>query len=307
MSWQTGGGWQDPLYILSLANTFTANQTISNTAPSLVLTDTTASAKSLTIAVDANLAQFRESAGAAGSLLVLDLVNARVGIGTGALALTRTFTIGGINASMRMLAPSGSSPQFVLGNDSGVEHWSIYETITSGGVQGALAIHDWVANLTRLTVSTSGFVGLGLGYTNPASLLDLRAGDLTMSGVNGQKWVLGRKTELITVASGVLTQASTITIPADAILEAASFRVMAQPGGTATMVVTATTSATVLQQGASSSTAVGTTDVGTRANGANYTGVAAQTVTFTFDGVTSDALGRIRLDIDYKQKTAATS
>lgn len=65
---------------LSTANIFTANQTISNTAPSFTLTDTTASAKSLTIAVDANLAQFRESAGAAGSLLVLDLANNRVGI-----------------------------------------------------------------------------------------------------------------------------------------------------------------------------------------------------------------------------------
>ena len=52
-----------------------------NTAPSFTLTDTTASAKSLTIAVDANLAQLRESAGAANSLLVLDLANNRVGIG----------------------------------------------------------------------------------------------------------------------------------------------------------------------------------------------------------------------------------
>ena len=65
---------------LSIANVFTTNQTISNTAPSLTLTDTTASAKSLTIAVDANLAQLRESAGASGSLLVLDLANNRVGI-----------------------------------------------------------------------------------------------------------------------------------------------------------------------------------------------------------------------------------
>lgn len=67
---------------LDVANVFTANQTISSTAPLLILTDTTASAKSLTVAVDANLAQLRESAGASGSLLVLDLANARVGIGT---------------------------------------------------------------------------------------------------------------------------------------------------------------------------------------------------------------------------------
>ena len=66
--------------MLGVANVFTANQTVSSTAPSLILTDTTASAKSLTIAVDANLAQIRESAGASGSLMVLDLTNSRVGI-----------------------------------------------------------------------------------------------------------------------------------------------------------------------------------------------------------------------------------
>lgn len=68
--------------LLGSANVFTAGQTISNTAPSLVLTDTTASAKSLTVAVDANVADLRESAGASGSLLALDLANARVSIGT---------------------------------------------------------------------------------------------------------------------------------------------------------------------------------------------------------------------------------
>ena len=70
----------------SILQTFTASPGIdlNGTAPSFSLTDTTASAKSLTIAVDANLAQLRESAGASGSLMVLDLANKRVGIGTAA-------------------------------------------------------------------------------------------------------------------------------------------------------------------------------------------------------------------------------
>lgn len=59
--------------LLATANVFTANQAISNTAPSLVLTDTTVSAKSLTIKVDADIANFRESAGADESLLSLAL------------------------------------------------------------------------------------------------------------------------------------------------------------------------------------------------------------------------------------------
>ena len=67
--------------LLGTANVFTANQKIQSTAPSLELKDVDASAKSLTIAIDANLANFRESAGAAGSLLVLGLANNRVGIG----------------------------------------------------------------------------------------------------------------------------------------------------------------------------------------------------------------------------------
>ena len=56
--------------------------TVSGTAPSVSLTDTTASAKSLTAIVDANIAQLRETAGASGSLLNLDLTNNRLGLGT---------------------------------------------------------------------------------------------------------------------------------------------------------------------------------------------------------------------------------
>lgn len=61
--------------------TFSGNPTVSNTAPTLTLTDTTALAKSLTIKADADKAQFRESSAADDSLLVLDLANDRVGIG----------------------------------------------------------------------------------------------------------------------------------------------------------------------------------------------------------------------------------
>ena len=77
---------QTLLESLAPGNVWSVNLTISNTAPALVLTDTTASANSLTIAVDANLAQLRESVGASGSLLVLDLANNRVSIGTAAAA-----------------------------------------------------------------------------------------------------------------------------------------------------------------------------------------------------------------------------
>ena len=61
--------------------TFSANPIVTGATPGMAFTDTTGSAKSLTIAVDGNKAQLRESAGAAGSLIALDLANNRVGIG----------------------------------------------------------------------------------------------------------------------------------------------------------------------------------------------------------------------------------
>ncbi len=55
---------------------------IGGTAPQFVLRDATASAKSLRVTVDANLAKFEEVGGAANNLCVLDLANARMGVGT---------------------------------------------------------------------------------------------------------------------------------------------------------------------------------------------------------------------------------
>lgn len=262
------------------------NRSIANTAPSFSLTDTTGSAKSLTIAVDANLAQLRESAGAANSLFVLDLANNIVGIGTAPVAGVQA-TFGG---DIVRLA-SNSSLQW---GNSNSRIWSNNSTA------------EWYVNtIAVMKIDTTGYVGLGANFS-AASLLDLRAGDLTQSGANGQKYVQGRKTELTTIAAAA-TSTTTITIPANAILKAVEMRVTVAPPGTATMVVTATTSGTVLQQGASMSTALNTTDVGTRAWGTNYTGVAAQTITITPNATPSDATGRVRFDIYYEEATAPTS
>lgn len=60
------------------------NFTITNTAPFIAMVDSTASAKGLLVTVDANKANFSETAGAAGSLFTLDLANNRVGVATAA-------------------------------------------------------------------------------------------------------------------------------------------------------------------------------------------------------------------------------
>jgi hypothetical protein len=56
--------------------------TIASAAPSLVLQDTTGGAASFALAVDGNLAELRNSGGAAGSLVTLDLANNRFGFRT---------------------------------------------------------------------------------------------------------------------------------------------------------------------------------------------------------------------------------
>ena len=317
MGWQTGGGWQDSLWLTLNAQTWSALQTFSaspgidlkGTAPSMTWTDTTASAKSLTIAVDTNLAQLRESAGASGSLLVLDLANNRVGIGR-----TPSAYIFEISSSMSITAGVG-----VFGGFNFFSNGQTNNQLTIA--QGYGSASDNIAyiynranqallfgtnNTERMRIDAFGNLVIGFAGSG-ASLLDLRAGDLTMSGANGQKYLQGRLTELVAVGSGISTKATTIQIPADAVVYAVPVRVKTQPGGTATMTVTATTSGTAFQKGANISTATGTTDVGNKNTPVNYNSVAAQTITFTFDAPTTDALGEIRVDIYYHVPTAPTS
>lgn len=130
---------------------------------------------------------------------------------------------------------------------------------------------------------------------------------LTFGGNNGDAEGWTRLTELVSVGSGLTTKATSIQIPADAIVYAAAVRVTAKPGGTSTMTVSATTSTTEFQKGASISTNAGTTDPGTKNTPANYNGVAAQTITFTFNTATTDAAGRIRVDLLYFTSTPPTS
>lgn len=117
---------------------------LASTAPSIVLTDTTGSAKSLTIAVDANLAQFRESAGASGSLMVLDLANNRLGLGTAAPA-SMLHLAGPSGVGALTLDTPGTS-KIRLQTISGVSDWGAFSANAgySGGWNlDATASNGW--------------------------------------------------------------------------------------------------------------------------------------------------------------------
>ena len=187
----------DTIATYGVANIFTLTQTISNTAPSFVFTDTTASAKSLTIAVDANFAQLRESAGAAGSLLVLDLANNWVGIGT---APTQKVTIsqGGLSISDTSGANSGQLISALQNSNTAANYAGVFQSSGTAGVNTGLYVNASggtnnyglrivgpAAGATNWAIYADGtaqnyFAGkVGIGTTGPTTLLDLLGADNT--------------------------------------------------------------------------------------------------------------------------------
>lgn len=196
--------------------TSSGNIAVTNAAPSLALTDSTGAAKSLTVAVDANLAQLRESAGAAGSLLVLDLANNRVGVATAAPAVALDVT-GACNIS-GTFTPAGS-----------VVRTSQKRAFTSNFKVGATA--GWVVNAAT---NTGNQATQAAGSTNATLVipLNLKVGDtITAYSVSGFGTSAGNTATLnaalrsLTPASGSFTDAQvaaggTISITGNALINA---------------------------------------------------------------------------------------
>ena len=167
----------DARYVNVVGDTMTGNLVISNTAPSLTFTDTTASAKSMVISVDANGADFRESTGASGSLLFLDLANKRLGVGTKVF----TGTINGVgNDTLKVQGPNGSLMGF---NDFGSGFGWFGTKVGSTQAYGAMCfttyvsfgsasdhpVHLRVFNTSRMDINNKGNVRIGANLATPAT------------------------------------------------------------------------------------------------------------------------------------------
>lgn len=182
-----GGSWFSPSSLLHLQST----------APTFRMEDTTASAKSLLVTTDANLAKFEEAGGAANNLLVLDLANARVGIGTaspgsdlhieraGLAVIAVRGTGAGNHGSIVLGGPGGTYMQMVVRDnpspgdlefiDSGFTAVNM-QILNAGGVninRGNLTLSDAVNLATGTTTGTK--IGTStsqkIGFWNTAPIV----------------------------------------------------------------------------------------------------------------------------------------
>jgi len=188
------------------ANTFTGNQTISNTAPALAFTDTTASAKSFTIVVDADKANLRESAGAASSLLVLDLANNRVGVG---VAPSNKFDVSVTNTDVAGNTFSGlliNTVSYTATSDTG--HGGLGGRLVvgaaSGQTLGATQTQKGLFGDLRIAATHAGTIVNAYGLMGYAAINASTAGSVTnMAGAFVQVQVLGANTLAISNLYGI--------------------------------------------------------------------------------------------------------
>lgn len=141
----------------------------------------------------------------------------------------------------------------------------------------------------------NGFQSLVLGATAPSTI--------GTAPSHGQTFTIQQAEELLTIAASP-TSATTMQIPAGAIVLSVSTRVTTVIPTAATFTVTGTTSATTFNT-AAVGTAATTTDQGTAA-GAYYNGTA-QTITITPNLTPADNTGRVRVTVSYILITPPTS
>lgn len=187
------------------------------------------------------------------------------------------------------------------------------------GQFGVIATENWTdtANGTKLV-----FMVTPAGTITPATILELREGDLFLNGPsftiqttsNGAQWKHGYNTELVTIAAAATSDSAANLLPADSIIEAVVIRVTVAPPGTASFRLgDAANTARFIAAG--TSTAVNTTAIGLQhwrgsvaADNAGPSQIgAAAAVRIQPNAVPSDATGRIRVTVFYRSFVAPTS
>ena len=160
-----------------------------STAPTFRMEDSTASAKSLLVTTDANLTKFEEAGGAANNLLVLDLANARVGIGTASpYHPFHIVSAASTDSSLKFNQVIQTTTAYDANPTGGIQFWNKYksdgtvagmggisvgkENSTDANLASFLSLHTRPAGgeiTERLRISSDGGLGILDGISAPAT------------------------------------------------------------------------------------------------------------------------------------------
>ncbi len=215
--------------------------------------------------------------------------------------LTVTKLVGG-----NLKISSNTRPQgFITFN--GTDGLHLYDA-TNGGKGWEMSASQFVANALEFTPATTNG---GTTYTTP--VLSLLPGTVAMGktvptvigagATHGQSLSILQGEELLTIAASPTT-ATTMQIPANAVVLSVNVRVTTIIPTAATFTVTGTSSATAFNT-AAVSTAATTTDVGTKST--PFYNATAQTITITPNLTPGAATGVVRVTCAYYLISPATS
>jgi hypothetical protein len=116
-----------------------------------------------------------------------DGVNGKVGVGTASPDIPLT-VVGGIgtgwgNAAIKALSNSSEAGLSLYNNGTGGRQYALYSTNNSSGLGGGkFAIADVNAQAARLSIDSSGKIGIGC--TDPASKLDVNDNRIRVRSTN---------------------------------------------------------------------------------------------------------------------------